>query len=97
MALRTTGAVTIMPAGAVGVLRRWDLKGGLPVGVALQHRQFLGRPSRIRRRVESSEVPDTMMHSPTVESSDESVESSEFLTQRINGLVELSRGKQRGN
>jgi hypothetical protein len=57
---------------------------------------ILGRPSRICPRVESSEGPDTMMHSPAVESSDESVESSEFFTRRINGLIELSRGKQRG-
>ena len=66
---------------------RWDC----PVYVG-----NLGRPSRIRPRVESSEEPDTTMHSPAVESSDESVESSEFFAQRINGLTKLSRGKQRG-
>jgi hypothetical protein len=77
------------------ILRRWNLKGVTAWDCPVASPIF-GRPSRIWPRVESSEEPDTMMHSPAVESSDETVESSEFLAQRINGLIELSRGKQRG-
>ncbi len=77
------------------ILRRWNPKG-VTAGIGPVASPILGRPSRICPRVESSEEPDTMMHSPAVESSDETVESSEFPARRINGLIELSRGKPRG-
>jgi hypothetical protein len=69
------------------------LEGDLTGGGCSAASPILGRPSRICRCVESSEAPDAMMHRPAVESSDESVESSEVVPQRINGLGRLSRGK----
>ena len=50
-------------------------------------------PSRITLSVESSEETPGAIHNLRVESSDESVESSEAARRRIKGLAELSRGK----